>query len=97
MYKDILEVESLKSGSQNAGLKEEVGIAAAGLVEDGMTIGIGTGSTMAYFIREIGRRVKEEGLRIKGVATSYQSRILCHDLGISLMDTGDGGRDRLSR
>ena len=53
--------------------KEAVGKSAAMAVNDGMVIGVGTGSTTAYAIKEIGRRVVEEGLDIKAVPTSYQS------------------------
>ena len=40
------------------------GIKAAEFVEDGMVVGLGTGSTAYYFVEEIGRRIKEEGHRI---------------------------------
>ena len=51
-------------------MKELVGKKAAEYVESGMTVGLGTGSTAYYFVEEIGRRVKEEGLEIVGVTTS---------------------------
>jgi len=53
--------------------KRRVGVEAAKLVEDGMVVGLGTGSTAAYFIEELGRRVVREGLKVKGVPTSYQA------------------------
>ena len=40
-------------------LKEQVGIKAAEFVTDGMVVGLGTGSTAYYFVKEIGRRVAE--------------------------------------
>ena len=43
-------------------LKEQVGIKAAEFVTDGMIVGLGTGSTVYYFVAELGRRIKEEGL-----------------------------------
>ncbi|MFA7037642.1 MAG: ribose 5-phosphate isomerase A, partial [Methanosarcina sp.] len=64
--------------------KRAAGIAAAGLVSSGMVVGLGTGSTVAYTIKELGRRVKEEGLDILGVVTSYQSEMLAIDAGIRL-------------
>lgn len=79
--------EALKSTSENKQLKQAAGQAAALLVKDGMTIGLGTGSTVAFLIEEIGQMVKN-GLNIKGVPTSYQSRILCYKAGISLIDPG---------
>ena len=48
-------------------LKQMVGIEAAKYVEDGMIVGLGTGSTAKFMVDEIGRRVKEEGLSIVGV------------------------------
>ena len=51
-------------------LKEQVGIKAAEFVTDGMIVGLGTGSTAYYFVAELGRRIKEEGLQITAVTTS---------------------------
>ena len=47
--------------------------AAANLVEDGMVLGLGTGSTAAYFISALGRRLAEDGLRITGIPTSERT------------------------
>lgn len=63
--------------------KQAAGERAAGLVEDGMIVGLGTGSTTAYAIKEIGRRVAD-GLDILGVPTSYQSAFLAAQNGIPL-------------
>ena len=54
-------------------LKQMVGIEAAKYVEDGMIVGLGTGSTAKFMVDEIGRRVKEEGLSIVGVTTSKET------------------------
>ncbi len=43
----------MKAASHNASLKKMVGVAAADLVKDGMIVGIGTGSTVAFFIEEL--------------------------------------------
>ena len=51
--------------------KKAVGYAAAEMVEEGMLVGLGTGSTTAFAIEALGRRVREEGLRIKGTPTSF--------------------------
>ena len=53
--------DQLKVGME-LNLKEMVGLKAASYVKDGMTVGLGTGSTAYYMIEELGRRVKEEGL-----------------------------------
>ena len=63
-------------------LKEMVGIIAASYVTDGMTVGLGTGSTAYYMIEELGRRVKEENLKIVGVPTSYASKKQAEALNI---------------
>jgi ribose 5-phosphate isomerase A len=57
---------------------------ACELVKDGMAVGLGTGSTTAYAIRELGRRV-DEGLDIVGVPTSYASEALAIECGIPLV------------
>lgn len=66
-------------------LKEEAGKAAADLVENGMLIGIGTGSTAEAFVRALARRVAD-GLAVTGVPTSERTAKLCRELGISLTD-----------
>ena len=65
-------------------MKELVGKKAAEYVESGMTGGWGTGSTAYYFVEEIGRRVKEEGLEIVGVTTSLATKKQAEALGIPL-------------
>ncbi len=67
----------------NSEEKRLAGMSVASLVRDGMVIGLGTGSTIAWAIREIGRMVKD-GLDILGVPTSYQSEALAIDCGIPL-------------
>jgi ribose 5-phosphate isomerase A len=59
--------------------KALVGQRAAELVEPGMAVGLGTGTTSVMFIRALGERVKA-GLKIRCVASSDASR----DLGLSL-------------
>jgi len=63
--------------------KKAVGEFAAGIIEDGMVVGLGTGSTTAYAIQALGRRVKE-GLNIKGIPTSFQARMLAIEYGVPL-------------
>jgi ribose 5-phosphate isomerase A len=79
----------MKNSDTNKELKRLVGVAAAGLIADEMVCGIGTGSTVAFLIAELGRRVREEGLRFTGVPTSFQSRILCQQAGIPVADLQD--------
>lgn len=65
-------------------LKQLVGIKAAEFVEDGMIVGLGTGSTAYYMVEEIGRRIREEGLKITGVTTSSGTKAQAESLGIPL-------------
>lgn len=65
-------------------LKKQAGIKAAEYVTDGMVVGLGTGSTAYYFVEELGRRVKEEGLDIVGVTTSSRTTAQAEGLGIPL-------------
>ncbi len=71
--------------SQQLAAKKAVGIHAAGLVRNGMCVGLGTGSTTAYAIQELGRRVREEGLQLTGVPTSFAAERLGRDVGIPLI------------
>lgn len=65
-------------------LKEMAAKSAASLVEDDMIIGLGTGSTVFYAIKELGRRVAEEGLAIKGIPTSLDTRMLAIENNIPI-------------
>lgn len=57
-------------------------------IEDGMLVGLGSGSTAAYAIAAIGARVKA-GLAIDAVATSLESESLARRHGIALLDFED--------
>jgi ribose 5-phosphate isomerase A len=65
--------------------KALVGKRAAQLVEDGMAVGLGTGSTSVQFIRALGERVKNEGLKIRCVASSDASTELGLSLGMDVV------------
>lgn len=70
-------------------LKKIAGVTAAQYVKNGMTVGLGTGSTAYFFVEEIGRRVKEEGLSVVGVTTSSQTTAQAESLGIPLKSADD--------
>ncbi len=63
--------------------KEAAARASLRFVQDGQVIGLGTGSTAAYFIQLLAERVKN-GLRVRGIPTSDRSRDLALSLGIPL-------------
>lgn len=64
--------------------KRMAGKEAASLVRPGQVVGLGTGSTAAMAIEELGRRMREEGLAFTGVATSYQAMGMARSLGIAV-------------
>lgn len=66
-------------------LKEVVGKEAVKYVEDGMIVGLGTGSTVFYFVRALADRVKE-GLNIQMVSTSIQTVELAKSLGLNIKE-----------
>ncbi len=68
--------------------RRQVGRAAAALVRSGMVVGLGTGSTAACAIEEIGRRVREEKLDVVGVPTSWSAAELARRAGITVRAIG---------
>jgi ribose 5-phosphate isomerase A len=69
-------------------LKRAAAERAIPLVEDGMRLGIGTGSTAAAFIKLLGERVRA-GLKVTGVPTSEATRSACERQGIPLATLED--------
>mgnify|MGYP001949715656 FL=1 len=58
---------------------------AAEMVEDGMRVGLGTGSTAAWLVRCLGEMVREDGLKITGVPTSARTAALAREVGIEVI------------
>ena len=79
----------MKNAQNHSEGKKFVAVAAARLIQDGMVAGMGTGSTIVFVIEELARRMREEGIKFVAVPTSFQSRILCLNLGISVRDMQD--------
>lgn len=69
--------------------KSAAGKAAADLVQPGMLVGLGTGSTAAYFIDFLIERVRHENLHINAVATSDRSAERAMRGGISIRDINE--------
>lgn len=65
--------------------KENAAHAAMDFVEDGMTIGLGTGSTAKFFVESLAEEIAD-GLVVRGVPTSEQTRRLAESLGVPLVD-----------
>ena len=72
--------------------KRRAGESAADAVSDGAVVGLGTGSTAAYAIRELGRRV-DSGLDIRGIPTSHGARRLAREVGIPLTTLAEATPD----
>ena len=58
--------------------------AAVKHLKDGFTVGLGSGSTAAYAIKEMGRRIRQKKWGILGVPTSHQALRLAVDSGIPI-------------
>jgi ribose 5-phosphate isomerase A len=71
------------SGESLTAAKRAAGYAAADMVEDGMIVGLGTGSTVYYALERLSTRVSE-GLQIFGVPTSYQTARRAQEYSIPL-------------
>jgi len=64
--------------------KRNAALAAVKHVKDNFVIGLGSGSTAAYAIEEIGNRIKREKIRVSAVPTSYQAFMLALKHGIPI-------------
>jgi len=64
--------------------KRAVGQRVAFMVTSGMNVGLGTGSTAAMAIEALGERIRNEGLQIRGVPTSFAAERLAREVGIPL-------------
>ncbi len=62
--------------------KETAGRQAAEMVQDGMTIGLGTGSTAHFTLVRLAERIREEGLSLRGVPTSVDTEEKAAQMGI---------------
>ena len=70
-------------------LKKAAGVRAADMIKDGMTVGLGTGSTAAHMVNRLAERIKTEGLNVVGVSTSWSTTLQCRSLGIPLKEMGE--------
>jgi ribose 5-phosphate isomerase A len=68
---------------------------AVSMIQSGMVVGLGTGSTAAFAVQALARRVRDEGLRVHGVPTSESTRALADQLGVPTLSFdrffADGG------
>lgn len=66
--------------------KEAAGVYAVQFVKEGMTVGIGTGSTVFFFIQALGKKCSS-GFNVQCVATSESSALLAKQQGIPLLSS----------
>lgn len=66
-------------------IKKAVAVKAVQLIQNNMTVGLGTGTTAAYFIEALAQRC-QEGLKIQAMASSDASRLLAEKGRIPLLD-----------
>jgi ribose 5-phosphate isomerase A len=76
-------------------IKQQLGIYAADFIKDGMLVGLGTGSTVYWLLKELGRR-KQEGLSFTAVCTSLQTQKILDEEGINYVSIDDIERLRLT-
>lgn len=72
--------------------KENAAKKAVEFVQDGMLVGLGSGSTAAYAVKELGRKVSE-GLKIFGIPSSEKTATLAREVGIELTKLGQQKMD----
>jgi ribose 5-phosphate isomerase A len=83
--------------------KRAAAAAAVALVQSGMVLGLGSGTTMRFALEALGQRVREQHLRIVGIPTSMQTAALALELGITLaepetpIDLALDGADEIER
>lgn len=65
---------------------------AVSFITSGMKVGLGTGSTAKFAVEALGRRIKQEGLKIRGVPTSEATRALAEQHGVPLLSFEDADR-----
>ncbi|WP_103019581.1 ribose-5-phosphate isomerase RpiA [Salinibacter altiplanensis] len=68
--------------------KQAAAEAAVQLVSDGMCVGLGSGSTTAYALEFLGRRIQDEALNVRGVPTSFatERRARAHGIPLASLD-----------
>jgi ribose 5-phosphate isomerase A len=74
--------EALTAAKRNAGYE------AADMIEDGMVVGLGTGSTVYFMIERLSTKIRR-GLEVRGIPTSYQTAIRAREYGIPLSTLDD--------
>lgn len=75
--------------------KQNAAYAALELVEDGMTLGLGSGSTAEIFIAQLGKKIRQ-GMKIVGVPTSAATQACAKKHGVPLIEPDKAGKIHLT-
>lgn len=86
---DLISELEWNNNIKNKEEKEVLARKIASKVKDGDVISFGSGTTSFLAVKEIGKRCKEEGLRIIAIPTSNQIELLCNYLGIQTAKLGE--------
>ncbi|MFP5229159.1 MAG: ribose-5-phosphate isomerase RpiA [Acidobacteriota bacterium] len=78
-----------KDAAEQQALKLKAAQRALELVESGMTVGLGSGSTASLWVRLLGERVRDQGLKIRAIASSEESEQLGRSFGIPIITFDD--------
>lgn len=73
-------------------MKQKTAIKAVNEVKNRSIVGLGSGSTIAYAIEELGRRIKDERMDIRGIPTSYTTMKLALTYGVPLTTLNENPR-----
>ncbi|SFP57077.1 ribose-5-phosphate isomerase RpiA [Parafilimonas terrae] len=65
-------------------IKQQLGIYAADFIKNDMLIGLGTGTTVYYLLKELGKR-KQQGLNFTAVCTSLQTQNILKEEGMNFI------------
>ena len=76
-------------------IKQSLGVFAADFIKQDMLIGLGTGSTVYYLLKELGKR-KQQGLNFTAVCTSLQTQNILKEEGINFVSLDDVERLQLA-
>ncbi len=67
--------------------KRALGRRLAQRIEEGQIVAVGTGSTVAIALEEMGHRIAAEGLKVKAVVSSFHSGVACAQAGFTVLDS----------
>lgn len=67
-----LDMKVKRSGNRKK--KKEVAGRASDLVEDSMVLGLGTGSTVGYLIKKLGKKIEKEDISLKAICSSFETK-----------------------